>query len=80
MEERVYFADVTNKYPDSYIGLKDIKKDDNGRNTGIIVKIGDTFQEVAEVLKPLMTTTALIEGINFLNVHRIGGIIFDDYN
>ena len=78
MEERVYLTDVTKMYPDSYIGLKDIEKDDNGRNSGIIVKIGNTFQEVSEVLKPLMTTTALIQGINLLDVHRIGGMIFDN--
>jgi hypothetical protein len=81
MEERVYFIDVIEQYPDSYIGLKNTQLEENGDFSGIVVKVGKTFEEVAEIMKTFQTKSnaTVIEGYNLLNVERIGGIIFDKH-
>ena len=76
-DNRISFSDASKRYPDSWIGFMDVKRDADDHN-GVIIKVSKEKQEVVDAIILIRgdSNTALIEGADLLDVDRIGGVIF----
>ena len=72
-KKEMSFVRIAEKYPDNQILVKIVEIDhDKGRETGIVLCIGDTRKELVDYSKSndILEDTIILEGVNLMPVLR----------